>query len=88
MISPEHKLKQNLVLKMKLPISLLNLSALMMLINLSTGQEVTMLRVFLGHDDILKLVPACVEAHPLLRRIVAKAFHLFLSMKVRIPILM
>ncbi|WP_181942187.1 UvrD-helicase domain-containing protein, partial [Klebsiella pneumoniae] len=28
----------------------------------------------LGHDDILKLVPACVEAHPLLRRIVAKRF--------------
>lgn len=28
----------------------------------------------LGHDDILKLTPACVEAHPLLREIVARRF--------------
>lgn len=28
----------------------------------------------LGHDDILKLTPACVAAHPLLRQLVAKRF--------------
>ncbi len=28
----------------------------------------------LGHDDILKLTPACIEAHPLLRRLVASRF--------------
>lgn len=28
----------------------------------------------LGHDDILKLTPACVAAHPLLRNLVAKRF--------------
>lgn len=28
----------------------------------------------LGHDDILKLTPACVELHPLLRRLVASRF--------------
>lgn len=28
----------------------------------------------LGHDDILRLTPACVAAHPLLRRIVARRF--------------
>ncbi|SFU48547.1 DNA helicase-2 / ATP-dependent DNA helicase PcrA [Halomonas korlensis] len=28
----------------------------------------------LGHDDILKLTPACIAAHPLLRRLVAKRF--------------
>lgn len=28
----------------------------------------------LGHDDILKLTPACVAVHPLLRRLVAKRF--------------
>lgn len=28
----------------------------------------------LGHDDILRLTPACVVAHPLLRRIVARRF--------------
>ena len=28
----------------------------------------------LGHDDILRLTPACVAAHPLLRRIVARQF--------------
>lgn len=28
----------------------------------------------LGHDDILRLAPACVEAHPLLRTIIAKRF--------------
>ena len=28
----------------------------------------------LGHDDILKLTPACVAAHPLLRQLVAKRY--------------
>ncbi|MBP5980558.1 MAG: ATP-dependent helicase [Halomonas sp.] len=28
----------------------------------------------LGHDDILKLTPACIAKHPLLRRLVAKRF--------------
>ena len=28
----------------------------------------------LGHDDILKLTPACVATHPLLRQLVAKRF--------------
>ncbi len=28
----------------------------------------------LGHDDVLKLTPYCVDAHPLLRRIVASRF--------------
>ncbi|MQX92069.1 UvrD-helicase domain-containing protein [Sinorhizobium meliloti] len=28
----------------------------------------------LGHDDVLKLTPYCVEAHPLLRRVVASRF--------------
>lgn len=28
----------------------------------------------LGHDDVLKLTPYCVEAHPLLRRVVATRF--------------
>ncbi|WP_334068640.1 ATP-dependent helicase [Burkholderia cepacia] len=28
----------------------------------------------LGHDDILKLTPACIENHPLLREIVARRF--------------
>jgi DNA helicase-2/ATP-dependent DNA helicase PcrA len=28
----------------------------------------------LGHDDILRLTPACVVAHPLLRKIIAKRF--------------
>lgn len=28
----------------------------------------------LGHDDILKLTPACVAAHPLLRQLIAKQF--------------
>lgn len=28
----------------------------------------------LGHDDILRLTPACIAAHPLLRRIVARRF--------------
>ncbi len=28
----------------------------------------------LGHDDILRLTPACVAAHPLLRRVVARRF--------------
>lgn len=28
----------------------------------------------LGHDDILKLTPDCIEAHPLLRRLVASRF--------------
>lgn len=28
----------------------------------------------LGHDDILKLAPACIEAHPLLRQLIANRF--------------
>lgn len=28
----------------------------------------------LGHDDILKLTPACIERHPLLREVVARRF--------------
>ncbi|WP_295364173.1 ATP-dependent helicase [Arenimonas sp.] len=28
----------------------------------------------LGHDDVLKLTPACIAAHPLLRNLVAKRF--------------
>lgn len=28
----------------------------------------------LGHDDILKLTPACIAAHPLLRQLIAKRF--------------
>lgn len=31
-------------------------------------------RGILGHDDILKLTPACIAAHPLLRRLVANRF--------------